>query len=105
MTLSRVVVLPEKSMRRMKNCLPSSAVMVRSILSVFGMMSKDGSGTKVEETELAVKLAQVFDAFAQLVRGEDVSFMHTEQVESTVLFHHLNLNWSQSPLKKSTHNS
>ena len=46
MTLSRVVVLPEKSMRRTKNCLPSSTVRVRSILSEFGMMSKDGSGTK-----------------------------------------------------------
>ncbi len=46
MTLSRVVVLPEKSMRRMKNCLPSSTVSVRSIWSVFGNVSKFGSGTK-----------------------------------------------------------
>ena len=44
-TLSRVVVLPAKSMRRTKNCLPSSAVRVRSILSPPGN-SKDGSGTK-----------------------------------------------------------
>ena len=45
-TLSRVVVLPEKSMRRMKNCLPSSAVSVRSTWSLLGTTSKEGSGTK-----------------------------------------------------------
>src|ERR1041384_2979770 len=35
-TLSRVVVLPEKSMRRTKKRLPSSTLNVRSILSVPG---------------------------------------------------------------------
>ena len=43
---SRVVVLPEKSMRRTKNCLPSSKLRVRSILSVPGIGSMFGSATK-----------------------------------------------------------
>ena len=57
MTLSRVVVLPEKSMRRTKNCLPSSAVRVRSILSVFGDDVEGRLGHEVDEAELAIQLA------------------------------------------------
>ena len=46
-TLSRVVVLPEKSMRRTKNWLPSSKRSVRLILSVPGIGSGSGSTRKL----------------------------------------------------------
>ena len=48
MTLSRVVLLPSNSMRRTKNCLPSSTARFKSILggSSSSRNSKLGSATK-----------------------------------------------------------
>ena len=45
-TLSRVCVLPWKSILRTKNCLPSSTFIVMSTLLVPATGSGSGSGTK-----------------------------------------------------------
>ena len=78
MTLSRVVVLPEKSMRRMKNCLPSSAVMVKIDLIGVGNDVEGRLGHEIDVAELAVNLAHVLEALAQLLGGEDIAFAHAE---------------------------
>ncbi len=78
MTLSRVVMLPEKSMRRTKNCLPSSKVSVRSILSVFGKRLKARLGHEIDIAELAVEFLQIREALAQLGGGKHVALLHPE---------------------------
>jgi len=77
-TLSRVVVLPEKSMRRMKNCLPSSRRQREIHQIAVGNHVEGGLGDEIDVAELAVELAHVLDALAQLLGGEDVARGHAE---------------------------